>query len=258
MHVVKSSLLTIVVALFSTSGLTQNIYTYEHQDGSLLITDKKQKNSSLKNIAVTYFPDSNIHSYSNWGGSNKATVRSFSKNAAAYDVIIKNAASRFGLDENLIKAVIHTESAFNPNARSPVGAQGLMQLMPATAKRFNVSNAYDPIQNIHGGSQYLSWLLKRFNGNQHLALAAYNAGEGNVDKYGGIPPFRETKDYVQRVLGRYKSLYNVGLNYSNNFNVSDVSVKLPKASLDNNKVTESPILKISSNGFGDNFANTAF
>lgn len=258
MCVVKTGLLAGCIFLCSTSGFTQNIYTYEHQDGSLLITDKKQSTGLLKKLAVTYFPDSNIHSYENWGGSNKTIAKSFSKNIAVYEDIIKSASQRFNVDASLIKAVIHTESGFNPNARSPVGAQGLMQLMPATAKRFNVSNAYDPNQNIHGGSQYLSWLLKRFKGNQHLALAAYNAGEGNVDKYGGVPPFRETKDYVQRVLSRYNNLYNSNSASRSSMSASDITVKLPLPTNDNIKVTETPILKLSANGFGDNFANTSY
>ena len=89
-----------------------------------------------------------------------------------------------------------------------------MQLMPATARRFNVSNAYDPQQNINAGAKYLAWLMKRFNGNTSLALAGYNAGEGNVQKYGGIPPFRETQDYVRRVSSRYSNLYAGGINIS--------------------------------------------
>ena len=89
------------------------------------------------------------------------------------------------------------------------------QLMPATAKRFNVSNAFDPYQNIMGGAKYLSWLMKRFNGNTSLVLASYNAGEGNVSKYGGIPPFRETRDYVRRVSSRLSNLYSNGLRSSN-------------------------------------------
>jgi Soluble lytic murein transglycosylase and related regulatory proteins (some contain LysM/invasin domains) len=139
---------------------------------------------------------------------------SYSRNKNAFDNIIKQAAAQHGVSEGLIKAVMHTESGFNTNARSPVGAQGLMQLMPATARRFNVSNAYDPHQNIMAGARYLSWLLKRFNGNTSLALAGYNAGEGNVAKYGGIPPFRETQDYVRRVTSRYSNLYAGSLSVS--------------------------------------------
>ncbi|MGL5211980.1 MAG: lytic transglycosylase domain-containing protein, partial [Acinetobacter junii] len=166
-------------------------------------------------VKATYYPDSNIHSYSNWGASEASVLPSYSRNKNAFDQIIRQAAQQHGVAEGLIKAVMHTESGFNINARSPVGAQGLMQLMPATARRFNVSNAYDPQQNIYAGAKYLSWLLRRFNGNTQLALAAYNAGEGNVDKYGGIPPFRETQDYVRRVTSRYQNLYASGLGMSN-------------------------------------------
>ena len=98
-----------------------------------------------------------------------------------------------------MRAIIHAESAFNPNALSRVGAQGLMQLMPATARRFGVGNAFDAAQNIRGGVQYLAFLLKRFNGDLSLAAAGYNAGEGAVDKYRGVPPYSETQRYVQRV-----------------------------------------------------------
>ncbi len=139
---------------------------------------------------------------------------SYSRNKNAFDHIIRQAAQTHGVSEGLIKAVMHTESGFNVNARSPVGAQGLMQLMPATARRFNVSNAYDPQQNINAGAKYLAWLMKRFNGNTSLALAGYNAGEGNVQKYGGIPPFRETQDYVRRVSSRYSNLYAGRINIS--------------------------------------------
>ena len=120
-------------------------------------------------------------------------------NTAAYQDEIAAAAREHGVDEAVVRAIIHAESAFNPNALSRVGAQGLMQLMPATAERFGVSNAFEPKQNIRGGVKYLAWLLKRFNGNLTLASAGYNAGEGNVDKYKGVPPFNETQRYVERV-----------------------------------------------------------
>ena len=120
-------------------------------------------------------------------------------NTNAFSNEIAAAARDFGVDQAIVRAIIHAESAYNPNALSRVGAQGLMQLMPATARRFGVSNSFDAAQNIRGGVQYLAWLLKRFNGNLTLAAAGYNAGEGAVDKYKGVPPYSETQRYVQRV-----------------------------------------------------------
>lgn len=129
-------------------------------------------------------------------GVNFGTIR---LNTSAYQAEIAAAALRFGVDEAVVRAVIHAESAYNPTAISRAGAQGLMQLMPATARRFGVSDAFDATQNITGGVQYLAWLLKRFNGDLTLAAAGYNAGEGAVDKYKGVPPYGETQRYVQRV-----------------------------------------------------------
>lgn len=209
----------------------QTIYQFKDNNGTTLLTNKKKAEySHLKVVKATYYPDSNIHSYSNWGSSEASVLPSYSRNKNAFDQLIRQAAQQHGISEGLIKAVMHTESGFNINARSPVGAQGLMQLMPATARRFNVSNAYDPQQNILGGAKYLSWLLKRFNGNTQLAVAAYNAGEGNVDKYGGVPPFRETQDYVRRVTSRYQNLYSSSLGSTSNSNAANTQVIAQSAS----------------------------
>lgn len=202
----------------ATSTHAGQIYMYKDSNGSTLLTNRKSADRSLTKVKVTYYPDSNIHSYRNWGNSEASVLPSYSRNKNAFDHIIQQAAQQHGVSEGLIKAVMHTESGFNVNARSPVGAQGLMQLMPATARRFNVSNAYDPHENIMAGAKYLAWLLKRFNGNTTLALAGYNAGEGNVTKYGGVPPFRETQDYVRRVTSRYSNLYASGISASANNN----------------------------------------
>lgn len=124
----------------------------------------------------------------------------------AFDPIIASAAHRYGVEQALVKAVIKAESGFQPNAVSPKGARGLMQLMPSTAQMHGVRNIHAPIENIEGGVQHLRMLLDRYQNNVVLALAAYNAGEGWVDQYGGIPPFEETRNYVSRVL-RFRQDY---------------------------------------------------
>jgi soluble lytic murein transglycosylase-like protein len=116
-----------------------------------------------------------------------------------FDRMIIDASKKFDVDAALVSAVIKAESDFNPRELSNKGARGLMQLMPATAERFGVTNAYDPEANIYAGVRYLRWLLKTFDDNADLAVAAYNAGEGNIWKYNGVPPFRETVTYINRI-----------------------------------------------------------
>ncbi|MGB0944976.1 MAG: lytic transglycosylase domain-containing protein [Marinomonas sp.] len=133
----------------------------------------------------------------------------FSFAEESLDTIITREAARSGVSESMIRAVINVESRGKPRAISNKGASGLMQLMPATAKRFGVTNIFNQAQNVKGGSTYLAWLHKRFHGDWSLALAGYNAGEGAVDKYDGIPPYNETQHYVRLVLDRYEKLTNI-------------------------------------------------
>jgi soluble lytic murein transglycosylase-like protein len=124
------------------------------------------------------------------------------------DRIIFETGVAQGVDPRFIHAVIWQESKYDTRARSHAGAQGIMQLMPATAKRFGCDDPNDPVENISAGTKYLSWLLKRFAGNVELALAGYNAGEGAVDKFDGVPPYNETRNYVKIISKRYGKMYH--------------------------------------------------
>jgi hypothetical protein len=209
------------VLLACTGKLTADeIRRIEHPDGRIEYTNIKSKNparASTRNETVYRYKDRHgVVSYSNqrpetqefevirfhcYACDPDSTVdwHNTPLFTTTYRNEITSAAREFDVDPALVRAVIHAESAFNPDAVSPVGAQGLMQLMPETAKDLGVSRPFEVSENIRGGAHYLSQMLERFNGDIRLATAAYNAGPGTVSRYKGVPPYAETKAYVNRV-----------------------------------------------------------
>jgi soluble lytic murein transglycosylase-like protein len=197
--VLKSTFLIATLLAASAAAAHSQIYTYVDADGLRHYTDVPDNN---RYRLLILSPRDRTASGDRYDAMLLAR-------AGQYDSIIEKAASAASVEPNLLRAVIVVESGFNSRAVSKRGAVGLMQLMPATATRFGVSNPYDPLQNVHAGARYLKFLIDRFGQDVRLALAAYNAGEDAVDRNGGqIPPYSETMAYVPRVLKIYQMLRN--------------------------------------------------
>ncbi len=195
--------LMLVVVLYS--GYTcADIYKHIGSDGSVFYTDKPKKGLSYKRV-IKSKSTSKSRSKSKLVIKNNP-YRNINKNKKKYSALIARAAAKYKIDKKLLHAVIRTESAYNVKAVSSAGAVGLMQLMPATAARYGVSDRTDAKQNIEGGTRYLKDLMKMFKSNLSLVLASYNAGEGAVKRYNNsIPPYPETQNYVRKVLKLYKN-----------------------------------------------------
>lgn len=189
----------IVGLLVSNSDIAvaDAVFVVRTRGGTTVYTNKPRSNESILRVI-----NPNSGRLSKVPSSSLYTIKRLSRSHNAHrfhDIIVRQARQK-GLDPSLVKAVVHAESSFNPSARSPKGAMGLMQLMPATARSVGVRNPYEPTENIRGGVNYLAKMLRRYKGNVKLSLAAYNAGPLAVDTYRGIPPYRETQEYVRKVL----------------------------------------------------------
>jgi soluble lytic murein transglycosylase-like protein len=190
------SLLAAAALCVLTPSLAQaQIYSWRDPAGRLIMSDQPH-DGATKVYAV-----STASSVSEF----RVTKPASADKAALFDELIVQHASVHSLSPDFVRAVIQAESAFNPWARSSKGAMGLMQLIPSTARRFGVKNAFDPKANLDGGVRYLRYLMDLFGGDLKLSLAAYNAGENAVDRHNGIPPFRETRDYVRKISQLYSS-----------------------------------------------------
>jgi soluble lytic murein transglycosylase-like protein len=191
--------LLILAGLGMTAQSAADIYKYEDDEGVLHFTDAPT-DRRFKIFMRDIIKDSQSRTGFKLTGC--------ARDPKEFEPIINACALEYGVEKSLVKAVIHAESGYNPNAVSSKGAAGLMQLMPKTAEGLKVSNSFDPAENIRGGVRYLKFLLETFKGDVNLALAAYNAGLSRVAQYRGIPPYAETRNYVAKVLSYQKSYQN--------------------------------------------------
>lgn len=172
------------------------IFVFAGPDGQRLVTNRRQQAAHMELVSTYGRPPARVR-------CGDQARRASASGGGEYASLIRSAAHSQGLDPDLVLSVIHVESCFDPEAVSPVGAHGLMQLMPATAVELGVTDRFDPAQNITGGTRYLASMLDRFNGDLDLALAAYNAGPGAVERHDGVPPFPETQRYIERIRAHY-------------------------------------------------------
>lgn len=241
--------------LFCSSTANAAMYKYIKQDGSTILTSERlsepenrlvkiykiKKKGAYKNSVIKHKPKAK-QTYKKRKKSNKKSThlkqlirangrdngiivgcnnnQHLSKQAKTYQRVIQVYSRIYDVDEELIHAIVRQESCFNEGAHSRVGAIGLMQLMPRTALGLRINDPWNPEHNIQGGIKYISQMLKRFDGNYKLAIAAYNAGPGNVRKYKGIPPFKETRNYVKKVYKEYNRLKKEGIQYKNKIQIA--------------------------------------
>ena len=199
-ELLKKISISIICSVFlftSYSVSASTVFTYRDANGQILITNKPNPAQNLSLVKRVSF-----RAYRDRGSSSNPY---FSKGTKSkYDALIINLSNEYGVEPALVKAIIHIESAFRADAVSRAGAMGLMQLMPATARIYNLNNNFfEPRKNMHAGIAHLKYLLERYDDNTTLSLAAYNAGEGAVARYKGIPPYEETQNYVAKVLKLY-------------------------------------------------------
>jgi len=195
-QIVISSVFCLIFAGLSTPNATAAVYVYVGPDGSTLITDKRMKKKGFK-LKRSY----KTKPYRSGGNRSPYFAKPI---RSQYDALIVNLALQYDLEPSFIKAVIHVESAFDHMAVSKAGAMGLMQLMPATAASYQLTKeTFKPSNNIEAGVRHMKDLMERYSGNKKLSLAAYNAGAGAVSKYNGIPPYKETQNYVVKVMKLY-------------------------------------------------------
>jgi len=190
----------LVVAVLSNSAMAEKTYVYKENDGTVWYTNVTPSSQDSTRYKLIEVKGRQTATKSCRG----MTEEKLAIRAADYQKDIKEISSEFSVDPKLVKAVIRNESCFDRTATSSAGAEGLMQLMPATAKSLGVEDSFQPQQNIRGGVEYLSELVTRYHNNLTLALAAYNAGPGAVAKYDGVPPYPETQKYIKRVMKSYR------------------------------------------------------